>query len=288
MFVGAKNLQKITILSHKKVELGGSSLIDSDYINNVTVAVPQSIINEYTKSETFGNIPTKKFTYFENASTLGSATYYWNVLDEAAKTAYIDYVEGTLSATLEFPSEFDGYKVVAISPNAISSLSDDVTKIVLPDNMEYLTFNTSDLTTGIKALEIADSNSKFKTVDGVLYSEDGKVLYIYPKSKESTAFTVNATVTEIAYRAFYQDEKQVSALETLTIAGVVTIRDQAFENSSIGLIKFTSTTASVFAGKDILLGANSLLRISVPNASLGAFKSNVLMDYSILGRFIGA
>ena len=288
MFTGAKALQKITILSHKKVELGGSSLIDSDYVNNVTVAVPQSIINEYTKSGTFGNIPTKNFTYFENASTLGSATYYWNVLDEAAKTAYIDYVEGTLSATLVFPSEFDGYKVVAISPNAISSLSDDVTKIVLPDNMEYLTFNTSDLTTGITALEIADSNSKFKTVDGVLYSEDGKVLYIYPKSKESTDFIVNATVTEIAYRAFYQDEKQVSALETLTIAGVVTIRDQAFENSSIGLIKFTSTTASVFAGKDILLGANSLLRISVPNASLGAFKSNVLMDYSILGRFIGA
>lgn len=289
MFDDADNLTKITILNPSTVVTVSTSLRKINP-GGITVSVPKAIVEAYKLKfiKGFANIPVDNITHFENASTLGSATYYWNVLDEAAKTAYIDYVEGTLSATLEFPSEFDGYKVVAISPNAISSLSDDVTKIVLPDNMEYLTFNTSDLTTGIKALEIADSNSKFKTVDGVLYSEDGKVLYIYPKSKESTDFIVNATVTEIAYRAFYQDEKQVSALETLTIAGVVTIRDQAFENSSIGLIKFTSTTASVFAGKDILLGANTLLRISVPNASLGAFKSNVLMDYSILGRFIGA
>ena len=286
MFEGAKNLQKITILNTKQVVNPATSLRSSEP-EKIFVAVPAAIYKAYEtafKTSKFAGIPFANFTYFGNAFQINGATYYWNELDGSAKTAYIDYVEGTLPDTLIFPSKFDGYKVVAVSANAISALPDNVSKIVLPDNMEYLTFNTADLTSGIMELEISSSNSKFKTVSGVLYSKDGKTLYVYPQSKSGTTFTVDSTVIEIAYRAFYGAKN----IETLTIAGVVTVRDQAFEKAGISTIKFTNTTASVFAGKDILLGANAALVISVPKGSLIAFKSKVLMDYSILDRFVGA
>jgi hypothetical protein len=263
----------------------GTSLLSKAHGEDVVISVPMAIVNSYKTvfASGFGNIPSKNFTYFGASSMVNGLTYYWNVLSEADKTAYIDYVEGTLPTTLNFPSEIGGYKVVSVSKDTIAALS-GVTKIKLPDNMEYLEFDTSDLASTIREIEISTSNAKFKTANGVLYSKDGKILYIYPKAKLATTFTVESSVTEIAYRAFYNAKN----IETLTIAGVVTVRDQAFESVGISIIKFTSSTASVFAGRDIFLGANTLLKISVPNASLGAFKSNVLIDYSILDKFIGA
>ena len=289
MFQGSKNLKKITILNTVDVVTLNSTTakLIANYEDQVYVYVPAIIhsayVSAYKSTSGFGGISNEHFQKFGASSMVNGLTYYWNVLSEADKTAYIDYVEGTLPTTLNFPSEIGGYKVVSVSKDTIAALS-GVTKIKLPDNMEYLEFDTSDLASTIREIEISTSNAKFKTANGVLYSKDGKILYIYPKAKLATAFTVESSVTEIAYRAFYNAKN----IETLTIAGVVTVRDQAFESVGISTIKFTSSTASVFAGRDIFLGANTLLKISVPNASLGAFKSNVLIDYSILDKFIGA
>jgi hypothetical protein len=165
----------------------------------------------------------------------------------------------------------------------MSALS-GATKVTLPENMEYLSFNTADIADTVQTLVISSSNAKFQTIDGVLYTKGGKTLLIYPMAKTSTTFTVPAEVNEIGYRAFYGSKK----LETLNLENPVTVRDNAFESAGILSIKFKNATASVFAGRDILLGANTNLKISVPSASLAAYKANVLVDYSILDKFIGA
>jgi hypothetical protein len=170
----------------------------------------------------------------------------------------------------------------------MSALS-NVKKVVLPDNMAYLTFTTADIADTVEELEIKNTNAKFKTIDGVLYSKEGenvKVLLIYPKAKtvSDDSFTVPSGVTEIGYRAFYGTKN----LEILIINDVVTVRDQAFEATEISTISFTNNTASVFAGRNILLNANTWLVINVPVASVEAYKMNVLVDYSIVAKIIGA
>ena len=112
--------------------------------------------------------------------------------------------------------------------------------------------------------------------------EDGnpKTLLVCPKAltTEDGKLTVANGVTEIFDKAFY-GLKYITELE---IAGVVTVRNEAFAGAGISTIKFTDTSAaSVFAGKDIFLGANVNLQISVPSALLDAYKTNVLTDYSI-------
>jgi hypothetical protein len=254
--------------------------------NGIIVRVPAAIYSAYEtayKTSGFAKINFENFQKFGASTQVSGLTYYWNVLNETDKTAYIDYIEGTLPSILTFPDEIGGYKIVLIKTDAIKVLS-GVNKIVLPDNMEYLTFNTADLPDSVNAIEIAETNAKFKTANGVLYSNDGKILYMYPKAKLATGFTLGTEVSEIAYRAFYGSKN----LETLTIAGTVTIRDQAFENTRISIIKFTNTAASIFAGENIFLDANVSLRIHVPSASLDAYKANVLIDYSVIDKFVGA
>lgn len=293
MFHNAKVLEKITILNSSSVVVFNKNTdkLIPGYEAQVKVHVPANIYGKYVETYAggFGGISKNNFEKFGAAYTdSNDITYYWNVLNEDDKTAYIDFIEGALPSTLTIPSTIDGYTIVSVSPELMSALS-NVKKVVLPDNMAYLTFTTADIADTVEELEIKNTNAKFKTIDGVLYSKEGenvKVLLIYPKAKtvSDDSFTVPSGVTEIGYRAFYGTKN----LETLIINDVVTVRDQAFEATEISTISFTNNTASVFAGRNILLNANTWLVINVPVASVEAYKMNVLVDYSIVGKIIGA
>jgi hypothetical protein len=171
--------------------------------------------------------------------------------------------------------------VITIHILPISTFALYTTPVLTSGNYTY-TFNNNEVTiTGV--MDCISGNVVIpRNIDGFPVTKIGSRAFYECVGINSVI--VPSSVTEIAYRAFYNAKN----IETLTIAGVVTVRDQAFESVGISTIKFTSSTASVFAGRDIFLGANTLLKISVPNASLGAFKSNVLIDYSILDKFIGA
>lgn len=299
MFSAADNLEKITILNDKTV-VGVSSkepnLLPSS-TSEVKLYVRGSIYDNYIATypsgfagipiEKFGNSSEVKVNNPDNPSMSYSLTYYWEVID-GTTTAYLDYVEGTFpeSGVLELPSsltsEAGTFTIVSVKPSLMSALS-EITDVTLPSGMSYLSFTTADLADSIKSLSIG-SNSKFKTVGGVLYTkdEDGKTktLLVCPKALMTAdgKLTVADSVTEIFDKAFY-GSKYITELE---IAGAVTVRNEAFAGAGISTIKFTDTSAaSVFAGKDIFLGANVNLQISVPSALLDAYKTNVLIDYSI-------
>ena len=291
MFQGAKKLTKITILnSQTPVNIVGKENLASDYGAQIKVHVPASVYDAYVSKygSGFGGIPNGNFEKFgATYKDSDDITYYWNVLNESEKTAYIDYIQGTFKSDLTIPSTIDGYTIVSVKAEAMGAIS-GVNKVILPDSMAYLSFNTSDIADSVAELQIASTNNKFDTVDGVLYTEGCKTLLIYPRGKTTVDnnFTVSSSVSEIGYRAFYGMEN----ITELTISGAVTIRDQAFESSNISKIIFVSNTASVFAGRNIFLNANTLMKIIVPNNTdvINAYKNNVLIDYSIVGKIIGA
>lgn len=291
MFEGDKSLILITILREKPLvgdddlpafTLPASALIiDKAYSSNVTVKVHAGLLAEYksTFSNGFGGI--SKFATFENAYTdTNGAIYYWNAIDKS--TAYIDYIGGASTLTdITIPSSFeDGkYKVLWVTPEAVRALS-AVKTLTLPANMEYLAFSASDLPSALTTLVIDGNNAKFATDGGVLYNKAKTTVFVYPQSKAGDSVVLPSSVTEIYAEAFYG----VKNIGTLTISSVVNIGDRAFANSNIETIKFTSNTASVFAGKDIISGAKDGLVIDVPDTALDAYKANVLVDYSIIGK----
>ena len=289
MFSDTPALKTITLLRKQSLEDSSgnlllsvsNSIVSSKYSSNVTVKVHAGLLAEYKSkfSNGFGGI--SKFATFENAYTdTNGAIYYWNAIDES--TAYIDYIEGASTLTdITIPSSFeDGkYKVLWVTPEAVRALS-SVKTLTLPANMEYLAFSASDLPSALTTLVIDGNNAKFATDGGVLYNKAKTTVFVYPQSKIGFAFELPSSVTEIYAEAFYG----VKNIGTLTISSVVNIGDRAFANSAIDTIKFTSGTASVFAGKDIISGAKDGLVIDVPDTALAAYKANVLVDYSIIGK----
>ena len=54
----------------------------------------------------------------------------------------------------------------------------------------------------LEAIEVEDNSRCFKSVDGVLFSKDGKVLLKYPQARKSDKFVIPDGVVEIAENAF--------------------------------------------------------------------------------------
>lgn len=66
---------------------------------------------------------------------------------------------------------------------------------------------------GCPALEkftVPDDSETYKSVDGILFTKDGKTLYKYPGGKEATAYTVPETVETVYHSAFSDSKKLVS------------------------------------------------------------------------------
>ncbi len=305
MFAGTSRLQRITILGDEDSIVpilafppSESAPVILTSSSAVEVYVHGGIYDEYAEvfsldfdknTGSFGGIkPSKIHKYGEKYTDSDTGIiYYWEKIGANSDKAYIDYIEYRGSfESLTIPGSFElndkTYYVSAVSPSAISALL-GVVELTLPSQMEYLTFTAAALPDTVKKLVISADNESFMTdANGVLYSKDGKILYAYPKAREADSFTVNSVVEQIFDEAFYGAKR----LKTITIAGSVVINDRAFDNAfSLVTVDFTSATASMFAGSDIFGGIYSEgFKITVPGASLEAYKENVLIDYSIVDK----
>ena len=79
-----------------------------------------------------------------------------------------------------------------------------VTAITVPDEVESIelgAFTNSNLES-----IVINNNARFKTIDGVLFSSDGKELISYPRSKKGSKYSVPEGVTHICDMAFYYNE----------------------------------------------------------------------------------
>lgn len=75
-----------------------------------------------------------------------------------------------------------------------------LTSVTIPKNLTdfYQFYNTASLT----AIHVAPENTKFSSIDGVLYSKDKKDLIQYPVSKLGTSFTIPDGVRYLSFRVF--------------------------------------------------------------------------------------
>lgn len=73
---------------------------------------------------------------------------------------------------------------------------------------------------------INKENTKYKVIEGVLYSKDGKKIYMYPSAKRGD-FTIPSEVEEIGKCAFYYNKY---LQEVIVPSTVNVIKDNAFEN----------------------------------------------------------
>ena len=122
----------------------------------------------------------------------------------------------------------------------VSALVDigKLTRIKLPKDLKKdgLRQGAFERCNALEAYEVAEGNTDFSAVGGVLFSANKETLYFYPLAKPDETYTIPSTVKEIAAKAF-QGATKLTSLVIPT--SVEKIQEQAFrQNYKLASVKF--------------------------------------------------
>ena len=212
----------------------------------------------------------------------GNKQLKYNLLDNG--TYEVRGIGNCKDKNILIPSEYNGLSVTSISDYAFQFCT-SLTSIVIPDSVTSIgegafafcsslasvTIPNSVTSIGDEAFSNCDSltsitvdenNEYYKSIDGNLYTKDGKTLIQYARGKQATSFTIPDSVTSIGERAFYG----CSSLTSVTIPNSVTsISDYAFKFcTSLTSIVIPDSVTSI--GDDAFFDCKSLTSIEIPDS----------------------
>lgn len=122
-------------------------------------------------------------------------------------------------------------------------LNSHITELTIPASVTTIGELAFDGCSFLKSITVNEENQSYKSVDGVLYSKDGKELILYPRKKEGTSFTVPNGVNTIKQFAF----SNCNFIENVVVLeGVASIEKHAFGAcNNLKSISFPKTLTSI-------------------------------------------
>ena len=216
--------------------------------------------------------------------TDGVVTDWGNAIDIVIKSRYIG---GKVKTT---KIDISRMSYTARQPNPYTET------VKLPASIEEIAEDSFDFFLSLKSIKVSIFNKYFKSVDGVLYSKDGKTLIRYPSGKEGESFTIPDGVETIAYNAFYRSSnlkfvelpssvtaigegafRECSSLDNVVIPdSVISIGDNAFSKCD-GLKNITLSKNLESIGAQAFSDCIALKSIVLPD-SLKNFGKELFLD----------
>ncbi|MBQ7257423.1 MAG: leucine-rich repeat protein [Abditibacteriota bacterium] len=108
--------------------------------------------------------------------------------------------------------EYDGDEDVVIIPKNVTKIRFNsfydayFIKIIIHKDVNEIDYGAFEDSHSLEEIIVDEDNKHYKSVDGVLYTKDGKKLITYPFNKPDTEFTVPEGVEEICQTAFRDNE----------------------------------------------------------------------------------
>jgi len=102
-----------------------------------------------------------------------------------------------------------------------------LTSIIIPDSVTSIGSWAFSCCSSLNSITVDDNNTVYKSINGSLYSKDGKTLIQYAIGKTDTAFTIPSDVTSIGVSAFANGNRLTSIIIP---DSVTSIGSGAFEN----------------------------------------------------------
>jgi hypothetical protein len=133
-----------------------------------------------------------------------------------------------------------------------------LTSVTIPSSVtsigNYFVHRAANLTN----IEVGDNNSRYSSVDGVLFTKAQDTLVRYPEGKKDITYSIPESVTSIYMEAFYNG----AGLTSVTIPNSVTsIGNYAFQNCT-GLPSVTIPNGVTSIGTNVFSGCTGLTSVT--------------------------
>ena len=156
------------------------------------------------------------------------------------------------------PYTYNGKPVTSIGSYAFSGCK-GLTSITIPNSVTSIESSAFIDCTSLTSITVDENNTKYKSIDGNLYSKDGKALIQYALGKKDTSFVIPNSVTSIEFCAF----SSCTSLTSVTIPDSVTsIGGYAFYNCT-SLTSVTIPDSVISIGDSAFYGCTSLTSVTI-------------------------
>lgn len=152
-------------------------------------------------------------------------------------------------------------------PNGVVSIEDyafesctSLISITIPSSVTFIGTEVFVYCFKLESILVSEFNKVYKSIDGVLFSKDQKILLVYPPNKNITHYDVPFTVTSIEKYAFFKCQKLIS----ISIDSVQSIGKKSFE-SCFNLIMVNAPNNLKLIGDNAFESCKKLNSITISN-----------------------
>jgi hypothetical protein len=110
-------------------------------------------------------------------------------------------------------------------PDSVTTIGDSafigctgLASVALGNSVESIGDHAFEDCTGLASIIVDSANPNYQSIDGVLFSKDGKTLIAYPAGKSGSAYVIPSSVTSVGWCAFFG----CTGLTSVTIPSSVT------------------------------------------------------------------
>ena len=222
----------------------------------------------------------------EIADKTGDLTLYakWLPVEDAIKLRLYDgkyVVDGlkNIAKTVIIPSSYKGLQV-QINKYPVF-MSDIVEEIVFTTELSISFFCSFRTCPSLKRITVEEDNPYMKSIDGVLYSKDGKELICYPAAKEGKSYVIQNGTENVRASAFYSNKY----IENIVVPdSVISIGQGVFEEcTSLKDVELPKNIELIDYGA--FKNCTSLKKITIPG-NVKTIKGMAFMNCSSLETVI--
>lgn len=185
-----------------------------------------------------------------------------------------------ISSDLVIPETLGGLPVTEVADGAISLTADtQIETLSLPSSLTVFSARCILSNTSLKEIKLAEGNTAFSLVDGVLYSAGHTILYLYPAADPRMEYDLLDTTVRVESAAFYgaSNLERIGFPQGLRrIESAATNQPGAFEGCT-ALKRVNVPFSLIVLGDYAFMGCTALEKVFFPDSSkelkigMGAF-----------------
>lgn len=211
-----------------------------------------------------GTVDSNKTINSDYTVTRDNGTYKYDVYK--SYIALVKYIGTETDVTI--PEKIDDLPVTTINSKAFNTNTEDnkivVKKVTIPASVQYIHSHAFYGCMDLEQITVADANTAFTAVDGVLFNKDKSKMYGFPIKSGKTEYAIPDGVTELHGSQF----AFCTSLTKITIPSTVTLLGDYVFHGCTGLTEIAFPEGVKEVGSFLFLGCDNLATVTLPKTDI--------------------